>query len=255
MHWANFCSTNGNSRRDGDMGMGRYLDRVVFHANALSVAHLDCGGFGQKAHFFAEEFIVPWIAKEIRRPVKWIEDRREHLLCAAHAKQCTIYMDMSFKRDGTITGMKVKNIGDSGAYSQYPWSGLIESVAANNGAPGAFTFPNISFETVVCLTNKMATGAYRGVGWSAGCYAREMVLTKAAQLLRLDIVDIYRKNFIRAQDFPYTTATNQTYDSGDYHKVLDKCIEVSDYTEQKKRDRREIARRWHIVLRRANKLG
>jgi aerobic carbon-monoxide dehydrogenase large subunit len=212
-----------------NLGIAEQIIRVV----APTVG----GGFGQKAHFFAEEFIVPWIAKEIRRPVKWIEDRREHLLCAAHAKQCTIYMDMSFKRDGTITGMKVKNIGDSGAYSQYPWSGLIESVAANNGAPGAFTFPNISFETVVCLTNKMATGAYRGVGWSAGCYAREMVLTKAAQLLRLDIVDIYRKNFIRAQDFPYTTATNQTYDSGDYHKVLDKCIEVSDYTEQKKRAR------------------
>ena len=196
------------------------------------------GGFGQKAHFFPEEFIVPWIAKEIKKPVKWIEDRREHLLSAAHAKQCTIYMDIAFKKDGTMAGMKIKNIGDSGAYSQYPWSGLIESVPANNGAPGAFTVPSISFETVVCMTNKMATGAYRGVGWSAGCYAREMVMTKAARLLNLDIVDIYRKNFIRADEFPYTTATNQTYDSGDYHKVLEKCLEMSDYVNTKKQPRR-----------------
>ncbi len=195
------------------------------------------GGFGQKAHFFAEEFILPWLAKEMRQPVKWTEDRREHLLAAAHAKQCTIYMSLAFKTDGTMVGMKVKNIGDSGAYSQYPWSGLIESVAANNGAPGAFTVPNIRFETVVCLTNKMATGAYRGVGWSAGCYAREMVMTKAARLLNLDIIELYRKNFIRAEEFPYTTATNQTYDSGDYHKVLDKCLELSDYEKQKQQPR------------------
>ena len=196
------------------------------------------GGFGQKAHFFPEEFILPWLAKEFKQPVKWIEDRREHLLSASHAKQCTIYMNIAFKSDGTMTGMKVKNIGDSGAYSQYPWSGLIESVAANNGAPGAFTFPTISFETVVCLTNKMSTGAYRGVGWSAGCYAREMVLTKAARLLGLDIVDLYRKNFIKADEFPYITATQQTYDSGDYHKVLDKCLELSNYTQLKSEPRK-----------------
>ena len=211
------------------LGIPEHIIRVV----APTVG----GGFGQKAHFFPEEFILPWIAKEIKEPVKWVEDRREHLLAAAHAKQCTIYMSLAFKNDGTMVGMKIKNICDSGAYSQYPWSGLIESVAANNGAPGAFTVPNIHFETVVCLTNKMATGAYRGVGWSAGCYAREMVMTKAARLLDLDIIELYRKNFIRADQFPYTTATNQCYDSGDYHKVLDKCLELSDYESQKTQPR------------------
>lgn len=195
------------------------------------------GGFGQKAHFFPEEFILPWLAKEMKQPLKWVEDRREHLLGASHAKQCTIYMSLAFKNDGAMVGMKIRNICDSGAYSQNPWSGLIESVPANTGAPGAFTVRNIEYETVVCLTNKMNTGAYRGVGWSAGCYAREMVMTKAARLLNLDITDLYRKNFIRADEFPYTTATNQTYDSGDYHKVLDKCLEASDYERQKTQPR------------------
>lgn len=196
------------------------------------------GGFGQKAHFFAEEFILPWLAKKIRKPVKWIEDRREHLLAAAHAKQNTIYMDIALKKDGTILGIKIKNIGDSGAYSQFPWSGLIESLAANTGSPGAFTFRNIYYETRCVLTNKMATGAYRGVGWSAGCYAREMVLTKAAKLLGLDVADIYYKNFIRKDEFPYTTVTNQVYDSGDYHQVLDRCLELSDYRNLKAQPRR-----------------
>ncbi len=195
------------------------------------------GGFGQKAHFFPEEFIVPWIAQQIKQPVKWVEDRREHLLAASHAKQCVIHMSIAFKRDGAMLGMKVKNIGDSGAYSQYPWSGLIESVPANTSAPGAFTLPNIKFESVVCLTNKMNTGAYRGVGWSSGSYAREMVMTKAARLLNLDIIDLYRKNFIPVDQFPYTTVTNQTYDSGDYHKVLDKCLEISDYEQRKTQPR------------------
>ncbi|MFP6682571.1 MAG: xanthine dehydrogenase family protein molybdopterin-binding subunit [Gammaproteobacteria bacterium] len=192
------------------------------------------GGFGQKAHFFPEDFILPWLAKEIKKPVKWTEDRREHLLSTAHAKQCTMYVDIAFKSDGMIVGMKTKNIGDSGAYSVYPWSGLIESVVGNNGSPGAFKVQNVSYETVVAMTNKMATGGYRGVGWSAGCYAREMTLSKGAKLLNLDITDIYRKNFIGKGDFPYTSATQQIYDSGDYHKVLDKCMELSDYTNQKK---------------------
>ncbi|MCZ6771688.1 MAG: xanthine dehydrogenase family protein molybdopterin-binding subunit [Proteobacteria bacterium] len=192
------------------------------------------GGFGQKAHFFPEEFILPWLAKRIKKPLKWIEDRREHLLCAAHAKQNTIYMEIAMQKDGVILGMKIKNIGDSGAYSQYPWSGLIESLAANTGAPGAFRVENIEYETRVVLTNKMSTGAYRGIGWSAGCYAREMALTKAAKLLDLDLSDIYFKNLIRSDEFPYTTATNQVYDSGDYHKVLDKCLELSDYRNLKK---------------------
>lgn len=192
------------------------------------------GGFGQKAHFFPEEFILPWVARKLRKPVKWTEDRREHLLSAAHAKQNTIYMDIALKKDGTILAMKMKSIGDSGAYSMFPWSGLIEPVVGNNGSPGAFTVANVEYETIVCLTNKMSTGAYRGVGWSAVCFARDMVLTKAAALLGLDITDIFLKNMIRKDEFPYTTATNQTYDSGDYARVLGKCMEVSDYAEMKK---------------------
>ena len=193
------------------------------------------GGFGQKAHFFPEEFILPWLAREIRRPIKWTEDRREHLLTAAHAKQNTIYMKIGLKNDGTISAMKIKNIGDSGAYSQYPWSGLIESMVANKGCTGPFDVDNVEYETLVVLTNKMSTGAYRGVGWSAGCYAREMVLTKAAKLLGLDITDVYIKNLIKKNQFPYKTATDQVYDSGDYHKVLQKCLDLSDYNEFKKK--------------------
>jgi carbon-monoxide dehydrogenase large subunit len=195
------------------------------------------GGFGQKAHFFPEEFILPFITKQLKKPVKWTEDRREHLLTAAHAKQQTNYMEIALKKDGTILGIKNKSIGDSGAYALFPWTGLIEPLVGNTGIPGAFRVENVSYETAVVLTNKSPVGAYRGVGWSNVCYARDVVLAKAAKLLGLDIVDIYRKNFITKDQFPYTTATDQIYDSGDYHAVLEKAVQISGYEDFKKQPR------------------
>ena len=124
-----------------------------------------------------------------------------------------------------------------GGYSQVPLTGSMESGVGNTGSPGAFKIKNITYEPFVVLTNKMSTGAYRGVGWSAGCYAREMVLTKAARELGLDITDIYKKNFIGKDEFPYTTVTNQVYDSGDYHQVMDKCLALSDYRKLKQQPR------------------
>ena len=191
------------------------------------------GGFGQKAHLFPEEFILPWISKDIRKPIKWIEDRREHMLAAAQAKQQTLHIELAMKKDGTILGLKNKAIGDCGAYSMFPWGGIIEPAVGNTGLPGAFNFQNIQYESFAVLTNKMCTSAYRGVGWSAAVFAREMAVTKAALLLKIDIADIYYRNFIKKDEFPYLSATNQTYDSGDYHQVLDKCLKMSDYRKLK----------------------
>src|ERR1700761_7898613 len=195
------------------------------------------GGFGQKAHLFPEEFILPWIAKDLRRPIKWIEDRREHMLSAAHAKQQTLRIELAMKKDGTILGLKNKSIGDCGAYSMFPWGGIIEPTVGCSGLPGPFRCKHIQYESVAVLTNKMAQGSYRGVGWSAAVFAREMALTRAALELKLDIVDIYYRNFINKDEFPFLSATNQTYDSGDFHQVLDKCLAMSDYRKLKAQPR------------------
>jgi carbon-monoxide dehydrogenase large subunit len=195
------------------------------------------GGFGQKAHLFCEEFILPWLARDLRKPVKWIEDRREHMLSAAHAKQQTQFIELAMKKDGTILGMKNKAIGDSGAYSMFPWGGIIEPAIGCAGLPGAFRFRHIRYENYAVLTNKMAQGAYRGVGWSAACFAREMVVTRAALELKIDIADIYYRNFVNKDEFPFLSATNQTYDSGDFHRVLDKCLQMSDYRRLKSQSR------------------
>lgn len=189
------------------------------------------GGFGQKAHFFPEEFIVPWLTRKLRRPVKWIEDRREHLIGTLHAKENTMYVEVALAKDGAIRGMKFKSIGDSGGYSAYPWTGLIEPVVGTNALPGPYKLPALHYETLAVLTNKVPTGGYRGVGWSAACFAREVVLSKAARALGLDNVDVYYRNFVGKDEFPYTSITNQVYDSGDYAQVLDTCLAQSNYHE------------------------
>jgi carbon-monoxide dehydrogenase large subunit len=198
------------------------------------------GGFGQKAHLFPEEFILPWIAKDLRRPIKWIEDRREHLLAAAHAKQQVLNIEIAMKKDGTILGLKNKSVGDCGAYSMFPWGGIIEPTVGCSGLPGPFRFKHIRYESVAVLTNKMAQGAYRGVGWSAAVFAREMALTRASLELKIDIADIYYRNFINKDEFPFLSATNQTYDSGDFHRVLDKCLQMSDYRKLKSQPRQLV---------------
>ena len=196
------------------------------------------GGFGQKAHFFAEEFIVPWLARKLRNPVKWIEDRREHLIGTLHAKENTMYVEVALAKDGAILGMKMKSIGDSGGYSAYPWTGLIEPVVGTNALPGPYKLPALHYETLAVLTNKVPTGGYRGVGWSAACFAREVVLSKAARALGFDMVDIYKRNFVGKDEFPHTSITNQTYDSGDYAKVLDTCLTQSDYHQLQRQPRK-----------------
>jgi carbon-monoxide dehydrogenase large subunit len=195
------------------------------------------GAFGQKACFMPEEFLVPWIAKDIRRPVKWIEDRREHLLAAPHAKQMTMFVELAMKKDGTILGMRNKVISDSGAYSSYPLGGIIDAAVANSAVPGTFAFQNFYYEATAVLTNKTPSGPYRGVGWSGGAFAREVVLNIAAHKLGIDIADIYYRNFIGKDQFPFVSATNQTYDSGDFHRLLDKLLEVTDYRKLKKQPR------------------
>jgi carbon-monoxide dehydrogenase large subunit len=196
------------------------------------------GGFGQKAHLFSEEFILPWLAKDLRLPVKWTEDRREHLIGTCHAKEMTMYIEVAMRKDGTLLAIKNKTVGDSGAYSQFPWGGIIDSAVGNTVLPGAFTFKNIRYESLAVLTNKVPTGGYRGVGFSGPTFAREMALNKAARLLGMDIADIYYRNFINKDQFPFVTATNQTYDSGDYRQVLDKCLELANYRKLKKEPRR-----------------
>ncbi|HEY2596955.1 MAG TPA: xanthine dehydrogenase family protein molybdopterin-binding subunit [Candidatus Dormibacteraeota bacterium] len=192
------------------------------------------GGFGQKQPTHPEELVVAAMARRLGRPVKWVEDRREHLLASAHAKEQTINLEGAFKKDGSLLALRAQCIGDSGGYSFNPTSGLIEPSFSATGIPGVYDLKNYEYEIVGVLTNKTPTGPYRGVGWTAGNTAREALLDLAARELGLDPVQIRLQNMIQSDQFPYRNCIDMLYDSGSYVETLKKACEMAGYDDFRK---------------------
>jgi len=185
------------------------------------------GGFGCKLNVYAEDVLIPYLAMTLNRPVKWIESRRDNLAGTTHGRDQIVDLEVPVKKDGTILGIKAKFTCDMGAYLQIftpmipGFSGLMMS--------GCYNIPAIGFEQRMAFTNKMATDAYRGAGRPEACFIAERAIDMAAGELGLDPADVRRKNFIRKEAFPYTTATGLMYDSGDYEPALNKALELIGY--------------------------
>jgi len=203
-----------------------------------SIAPAVGGGFGQKMCTTPEEVVIPWVALQLARPVKWIEDRREHLLAATHAKEEWINLDVAVKNDGTILGVRGEFIGDAGGYSFNPSSALIEPALAAKSFIGPYRIENFEETVAASLTNKSPTAAYRGVGWTASNTVREIIVDEIARGLDIDPAELRRMNMLDSNELPYKTVTGQIYDSGSYKESLEKALEIIDYkafrAEQKK---------------------
>lgn len=185
------------------------------------------GGFGCKLNVYAEEALVGYLAIALRRPVKWIERRRENFAATTHGRDQVTYLEVPVRKDGAILGIKARFVCDMGAYLQLltpaipGFSGLMMS--------GCYRIPALAFEQQMVFTNKMATDAYRGAGRPEACYIAERTIDMVAGELGLDPAEVRRKNFIPKDAFPYTTASGLVYDSGDYHAALDKALAMIDY--------------------------
>jgi carbon-monoxide dehydrogenase large subunit len=187
------------------------------------------GGFGQKMCTSPEEIVLPWVAVQLGRPVKWIEDRREHLLAATQAKEEFINLDVAVKNDGTLLGVRGEFIGDGGGYSFNTESALIEPALAAKSFPGPYRIENFEETVAASLTNKSPTAAYRGVGWTAANTVREIVVDEIARGLDIDPAELRRRNMLDSAELPYCTATGQIYDSGSYKQSMDKALEAIGY--------------------------
>jgi aerobic carbon-monoxide dehydrogenase large subunit len=196
------------------------------------------GGFGQKMCTSPEEIAIPYVALQLGRPVKWIEDRHEHLMAATQAKEEYINLDVAVKNDGTILGVRGEFIGDGGGYSFNTESALIEPALAAKSFTGPYRIENFEEEVAASLTNKSPAAAYRGVGWTAANTVREIMLDDIARELGIDPADIRRRNMLDSDELPYRTATGQVYDSGSYKESLEKALEVIDYAEFRKEQER-----------------
>jgi carbon-monoxide dehydrogenase large subunit len=185
------------------------------------------GGFGQKMATYPEEVVVTYLARKLGRPVKWVEDRRENLMSATHAKEQVVKLAIAVDQNGHFLAMRARYVGDSGAYSFNSASAVIEPMLAATLMPSVYDVRNYEWDIVCALTNKTPIGPYRAVGWTAGHTARELLIDKIARELGIDPAELRRRNLVK--ELPYESCTGGTYDSGNFVQSLDKALETIDY--------------------------
>jgi carbon-monoxide dehydrogenase large subunit len=191
------------------------------------------GGFGAKLNVYAEEAIVSWVSMQLGRPVKYVETRSECFQAMTHGRDQVDYLELAATRDGTITGMRLRILGNLGAYHQLLTP--VVPVLTLLMATGCYRIPNVQAEVVGVFTNTMSTDAYRGAGRPEATFFVERMLDLLAAELKLDPAEVRRRNFIAPESFPATTAMGLTYDSGDYAATMDKALELAGYADWRAR--------------------
>jgi carbon-monoxide dehydrogenase large subunit len=187
------------------------------------------GSFGIKGSGYPEAVILAFLARRLQRPVKWIEDRREHLLACAHAHEQTVHLTVAVNRDGTVPALRSKVLVDQGAHALGPIGAGLEPMTTGQSILGPYRIAHYDCEAYGLLTNKCPQGPYRGVGTVQGIFIIERVMDMIAGRLGLDPVDVRRRNLIQAHEMPYATAAGRLYDSGDYVETLERVLRLADY--------------------------
>ncbi len=192
------------------------------------------GGFGPKIMMcYPEEILIPHAAICLGRPVKWIEDRREHFVATNHEREQIHDAEIAVDDDGRILGVRTVFLHDAGAYIAY---GLIVPIVASTQLPGPYKIPNYHAEFKAVFTNKTQVSPYRGAGRPHGVFVMERLMDRVARELGIDRAEVRRRNFIQPHEFPYDLGglifqdnTRLIYDSGDYPAVLAKALEMIEY--------------------------
>jgi len=184
------------------------------------------GSFGVKDCLFPEDVLIPYLALRLRRPVKWIEERRENML-AYHGRGHSLDIEAAVRRDGVLLGIRVYVVADIGAFFLLTTPSAPFNVCRR--IIGPYHIPAISIELVGVLTNKTSTGAYRGTGSPEAAFGIERTMDLIAHDLELDPAEVHRRNFIPPDAFPYQAATGLTYDSGNYVQGMERALELLDY--------------------------
>jgi carbon-monoxide dehydrogenase large subunit len=184
------------------------------------------GGFGSKGLLYREEALACHLALQLGRPLKWVATRGEDFLSTNQGRDQIMTSELALTRDGTMLGLKVHVVANLGAYPNTV--SAIPPQFMMIMAPGCYQIRHCRVEVVAVLTNTVTTGPYRGAGREA-VLTIERLIDQAARDLGLDRLAIRRKNFIRPEQFPYRTALDVAYDSGDYEKALTEALRLADY--------------------------
>jgi carbon-monoxide dehydrogenase large subunit len=198
--------------------------------HSIRMVENDVGGaFGVRGEFYPEDFLIPFASRLLGRPVKWIEDRREHLMATNHARDVECELEIACDATGKIIGLRGQAYADIGAYIRTNGATAARNVAQVMSGP--YSIPNIHVDISLLVTNKTPVGTYRGPGRFEADFFRERLLDMAAKDLGLDRTEFRRRNLISEAQMPYSLAKvipldmETETDSGDYAATLDRCLD------------------------------
>ena len=210
------------------------LRTVISDISGLSEARIRVvapdmgGGFGNKAHFMREEVLVAVLAMRVRHPVVWQQDRVESLTAGLHSREQVHEVEVAYRDDGRILGLRANFIVDVGSPELYIL-GCAPAVVTTSVVPNCYDLQNYAFEMRCVATNKAPMGGYRGYGQPQGIFLMERVMDLLGERLGLDPVAIRRLNMIADEPRPYITATGAVLDTGSFHEQLSELLEATDY--------------------------
>lgn len=206
------------------------------------------GSYGIKAGTYPYMVLCAVVSRMVGCPVKWIEDRQEHLSASSSGTDRVTYIEAAVKEDGKVLGLKMKLIDNVGAYIRAPEPACLYRTHANS--TGAYDIPNLMIDAYAIMTNKLPTGLIRGYGGQELYFPLERIMQEIAHQLQLDPADVLRRNLIKKEQFPYQTASGGMYDSGDYEKGFELALDMGNYKEieQKREDARKRGKLFGVGL-------
>jgi carbon-monoxide dehydrogenase large subunit len=210
-----------------------WVQRELATTLAVPEARIRCialdvgGGYGLKGHVYPEDLLIPFLARTVGRPVKWIEDRREHMMCSCHSRDQIHEAEIAFDNEGHILAFRDSFVMDCGA-----WNPLGVAPVFNTAVhlPGPYKIENLAFKARIATTNKVPNAPYRGAGRPEAVQVTERLIDLIAHHLGLEPAEVRRRNMIRADEMPYSMGIPYrdgepiVYDSGDYPGALEKTV-------------------------------
>ena len=187
------------------------------------------GGFGSKACLYPDEMVTCAVAIKLGRPVKWVGDRLEDLISTYQAFDEHVEAELAVDAQGAILGLRADVVGDTGAYSIYPWTAALEPVQVVSFLPGPYRLPAYAARTRGVATPKTPMGAYRGVGRPTATFVMERLIDLAAKAVGIDPIEMRRRNLVQPHEFPYKTGSGLVWDRSGFTESLEAVADHMGY--------------------------
>ena len=202
---------------------------LKFPEHKLRVLSPDVGGgFGPKMHFYPEEMVLSHVSRQLGRPVKWTETRRENIVATTHGRDHVMNIDVAAQRDGTILALRISSVANVGAYLSSMGSG-VPTVNVALFTLGIYAIPHAEVLIRCAYTNTTPVDAYRGAGRPEAAYVIERTIDRVAHELGLDVADVRLRNMVRPEQLPYRQPVGAVLDSGQYAQALENTLRRVDY--------------------------